>query len=686
MEHLDPGTDYDLYFMLEDASENRSDIAVFSFTTLSDNSAIIDFNDEDLLDELIYSGVDLNEDDKISMEEAANCSDLNLDDYSFSDITGLEYFYYLEYLDLEENYITDISALANMPLMEELYLNDNSITDIRALAGMQLLCTLDLSYNTITTIASLSGLSLLNCIYVDVNMLDISEGSSTMDIINAWIESGVEVDYEPQLLDLDIDYASGSPTISDVTDEGFTLTVAGGDGTTEAIESDLGDLYGYIGYYIEEHDEESGYFSDEDAYEWVWWDGDWEEMEYNEDSGNYECVVEVYWLDPETEYDVYTLVEAYDEDTGHDYVSVVKRVSTTTLESEAAVPVLTAGDVDRTSDTTATVTFTTDVGGEYFYEIVGDGDEAPEIDTTGEGTACDAEEITITDPEGLSSGAMDIYIIVKDADGNVSELLKMDIAAYATAPTVTFSTTGSNGSLAAKVDGEVIASGDTVSSGKNVVFTATPDTGYRVKNWTLGGTVVEEQTDNAYTLEDIAESSVVTVEFELIPAEDSLTDSEDYGSVEGLDGVTFESGTELTIEKVIANVNATDKASYNAGVKLLVDGKEIKEMYEIRLLLDGEPIQPDGFVKVKIKLTAEQKAMGGLQIIYVSDLGVVTIIQSSIEGDYLVFTTDHFSYYGLIAKSASPKTGDTGPAIPITGMVIAAGAIVLTRRRKGKTI
>lgn len=50
------------------------------------------------------------------------------------------------------------------------------------------------------------------------------------------------------------------------------------------------------------------------------------------------------------------------------------------------------------------------------------------------------------------------------------------------AGTVEF-TAGSHGSLTATVDGKTISSGDTVEGGKTVVFTADPNSGYRVDEW-----------------------------------------------------------------------------------------------------------------------------------------------------------------------------------------------------------
>ncbi|MBQ8013440.1 MAG: leucine-rich repeat domain-containing protein, partial [Treponema sp.] len=44
-------------------------------------------------------------------------------------------------------------------------------------------------------------------------------------------------------------------------------------------------------------------------------------------------------------------------------------------------------------------------------------------------------------------------------------------------------TAGTNGTIAATVDGEAITSGDEVEEGKTVVFTATPSTNFEVNNW-----------------------------------------------------------------------------------------------------------------------------------------------------------------------------------------------------------
>lgn len=81
--------------------------------------------------------------------------------------------------------------------------------------------------------------------------------------------------------------------------------------------------------------------------------------------------------------------------------------------------------------------------------------------------------------------------------------------------TVTFNVVGGNGTLAATVDGNPINSGDQVSEGSDVVFTATPDSLYQVKVWTLNDNPVTGNTSNTYTLNNLTADATVTVEFEI---------------------------------------------------------------------------------------------------------------------------------------------------------------------------
>jgi hypothetical protein len=80
--------------------------------------------------------------------------------------------------------------------------------------------------------------------------------------------------------------------------------------------------------------------------------------------------------------------------------------------------------------------------------------------------------------------------------------------------TVTFSVTGGNGTLAATVGGNAITTGSKVTEGSMVVFTATPNTNFRVKSWTLNSNVVTDSTANTFRLNNLSGNATVSVEFE----------------------------------------------------------------------------------------------------------------------------------------------------------------------------
>lgn len=110
-----------------------------------------------------------------------------------------------------------------------------------------------------------------------------------------------------------------------------------------------------------------------------------------------------------------------------DYGSALIEVNPTVDDT---APALSGGTATRTSETTATVKFTSSEAGEYFYEVVESGATTPTIDTTGTGTACASGENTISLTSLSGAGAKDIYIVAKDAVGNISDVLKFEIPAY----------------------------------------------------------------------------------------------------------------------------------------------------------------------------------------------------------------------------------------------------------------
>lgn len=126
----------------------------------------------------------------------------------------------------------------------------------------------------------------------------------------------------------------------------------------------------------------------------------------------------------------YTL-NVFNEQCNGDYkTDYASAFETLTLTVDNTAPTLSAGSATRDSETAATVKFTSSEAGTCYYAVVESGEKAPSIDTTGAGTSCDTTEQTISLNNLLGAGAKDIYIVAKDAVGNISDVLKMEIPAY----------------------------------------------------------------------------------------------------------------------------------------------------------------------------------------------------------------------------------------------------------------
>ena len=119
--------------------------------------------------------------------------------------------------------------------------------------------------------------------------------------------------------------------------------------------------------------------------------------------------------------------EQCNDDYKTDYASAFEAISLTVDET---APALSDDRATRDSETTATVKFTSDEAGTYYYEVVDSGAATPTIGTTEEGTACISGENTISLNSLTGTVPMDMYIVAKDAVGNVSDALKITIPEY----------------------------------------------------------------------------------------------------------------------------------------------------------------------------------------------------------------------------------------------------------------
>lgn len=156
--------------------------------------------------------------------------------------------------------------------------------------------------------------------------------------------------------------------------------------------------------------------------------------------------------------------------------------------------------------------------------------------------------------------------------------------------TVTFNVNGENGSLIAEVDDVEITSGDEVEEGKNVVFTATADAGYKIKEWTVNSEVVTDYTESVYTVEGLSDVISVTVEFEIITGIENILESEivmypnPARSTATIISETIinEISVFSVVGKVIVNERVVNNKQYNLNVSALSSG-----IYFVKIVTDN---------------------------------------------------------------------------------------------------
>ena len=149
-------------------------------------------------------------------------------------------------------------------------------------------------------------------------------------------------------------------------------------------------------------------------------------------------------------------------------------------------PTLSDGSATRSSKTAATVKFTTNEAGTYYYKVVTHGATAPTADeimkSTTKGTAS-AGETTFT-LSNLTEDARDVYIVVVSAAGGESAPLKVEIPAYGSG-TDTPDTGAYKISISAPKGGTITANRTKADAGNEIIVTVTPDNGYQMVSGSL---------------------------------------------------------------------------------------------------------------------------------------------------------------------------------------------------------
>lgn len=148
-------------------------------------------------------------------------------------------------------------------------------------------------------------------------------------------------------------------------------------------------------------------------------------------------------------------------------------------------PLLSNGSATRISNSSASVQFSSNVAGNYFYKVVASGADAPTeedvLASSNKGTAITGvNTITLSN---LGDGARDIYIVVVSAAGGESAPLKVEIPAYGGTETP------DEGDFSIYVStpkgGTITTNRTKANEGDEIIVTVTPDSGYQMVEGSL---------------------------------------------------------------------------------------------------------------------------------------------------------------------------------------------------------
>ena len=259
--------------------------------------------------------------------------------------------------------------------------------------------------------------------------------------------------------------------------------------------------------------------------------------------------------------------------------------------------VVTAQDGSTSKDWVVTVTQADEVKHTVTFSVVGgNGNVSAIVDNvdiaSGDDVVAGSQVVFTADP--ATSYQVKVWALngTPVADNTTNEFTIASLAANAEVTvefeaipqdtySVTFSVVGGNGNVSATVDNVDIASGDDVDAGSEIVFTAEPAPNYKVKEWTLNGTPVADNTTNEFVIASLDVDITVTVEFEEVVAE---TYTVTFSVVE------VEGATNGTLTAAVNEVELTsgDEVEEGSGVVFTAtpnDGYKVKTW-----TLNGDPI------------------------------------------------------------------------------------------------
>ncbi len=134
---------------------------------------------------------------------------------------------------------------------------------------------------------------------------------------------------------------------------------------------------------------------------------------------------------------------------------------------------------------------------------------------------------------------------------------------------------------------------------------------------------------------------------------------------------------------VTANEGAVPEGAEFAVKPLADENTETRSFFDLSFTKDGESVQPKGEVAVKLPVPEALKGKD-INVYRVETDGKYTKLKAKTEGDFVTFTTSHFSKYLLTSDTiadAVPENPDTGVIFGFAAIAISGAAVLVSRKK-----
>ena len=97
---------------------------------------------------------------------------------------------------------------------------------------------------------------------------------------------------------------------------------------------------------------------------------------------------------------------------------------------------------------------------------------------------------------------------------------------------------------------------------------------------------------------------------------------------------------------------------------------EIKSIYTVELLRNEVRVQPSGTLTIRIKLSDSQMLCSELRVYHVDESNTMTLYESRVEDGYIIFETDHLSYWAIVGDIIGTQINPTGTMMPTNSHIV----------------